>query len=574
MSHVPPTISFAHPRFGIRRKLLSGYVVIALFTAMLGLYAVASLEQLNHGQHLTSRDVFGGTHLLAMWIDRASSSRRAILTYALSEDPAERAPLRAQMATDTVELERITQQIDAADIDRAEVAALARVMRTWHEYERWRDQALSDADAAADPGLIFAEYRANGAQLDSAIDLAIDEFLASKRSAGDQLEQSAQVTYEQTRQLAMILSAGAVALALAIGLWMSRHIARATAQVAAAAEGLARGDLDQRIEVHSGDELGQMAESFRRMILYQQDVACVANAIARGDLSQDIEPKSEADVLGNAIRRMSENLRRLVAELQDALQRSCELVKEKDSYGATIREQLSELSRLLNENAMLHDRVRHAAVRTAALNEQSLRRIGADLHDGPGQALALALLRLDTPDTAHAHFNALRRAVTDALADIRSIAAGLRIPELEQRSLLEVVTRAVREHERRSGTPVHLDIGELSAHSAFAVKLALFRALQEALSNATRHGGGREVTVRTWVADDWLWLTVADRGQGFRTSVPDAKGRLGLVSMRERAELLGGRFHVDSAPGRGTIVQLCWPLSLSSCEAIDDAISA
>jgi len=69
------------------------------------------------------------------------------------------------------------------------------------------------------------------------------------------------------------------------------------------------------------------------------------------------------------------------------------------------------------------------------------------------------------------------------------------------------------------------------------------------------------VVVRVWAADDWLWLRVADSGPGFATSSIKRRGRLGLVSMRERAELLGGRFTVTSDPGRGTVVELCWPIA-------------
>jgi signal transduction histidine kinase len=205
------------------------------------------------------------------------------------------------------------------------------------------------------------------------------------------------------------------------------------------------------------------------------------------------------------------------------------------------------------------------------LNEQALRRIGSDLHDGPGQALALALLRLDSADTFAASGNSIREIVQDALTELRSIAAGLRLPELSALPVSGVVERAVRDHERRSGVPVRLELSELPADAATSVKIALFRALQEALSNATRHGGGADISVRTWAADDWLCLTVADRGPGFEAARAEPKGRLGLASMRERAELLGGRFQVDSMPGRGTAVHLCWPLSLGPLKVVDES---
>jgi signal transduction histidine kinase len=561
---------FNQPRLGVCLKLLSAFVLVALFTGMLGWYAVATIETLNSGQRTTYRDVFGGTHLLATWLDRAWETRRDTLAYALAQGPGERAQLRQRMSAGDLELEQLSLQIDAVDTDREEVDALARVVDSWHTYAQWRDRTLAAADAANDPGLVVVEYQAQGARLDSNIDSAIDAFLGSKRQAGGRLEEAAQITYEHMRELSILLSVGAVAVALGVGLFMSRSIAGVARQIATAAEGLSRGELDQRIEVRSRDELGQMAVSFRSMIVYQQDMARVANAIAQGDLTQDIEPKSEGDLLGNAFRRMSGNLRQLVSDLQCALDRTRTLLVEKEGYAATVRNQVVRLSRLLQENAMLHDRLRRAAVRTATLNEQGLRRIGADLHDGPCQALAFALLRLDALEGGKENCDSVRAAVTDALSELRLIAAGLRLPELADLPLPAVVRRAVRDHERRSGTPVLVELGDLSTDATVSVKVALFRALQEALSNATRHGSGAEVTVRAWLADDWLWLTVADRGPGFSDAARESKGQLGLASMRERAELLGGQFQVSSAPGCGTMVQLCWPLALRSCPQADD----
>jgi signal transduction histidine kinase len=69
------------------------------------------------------------------------------------------------------------------------------------------------------------------------------------------------------------------------------------------------------------------------------------------------------------------------------------------------------------------------------------------------------------------------------------------------------------------------------------------------------------VSARVWTEDDELRLTVSDRGHGFVPDQAEKKGRLGLASMRERAELLGGTMDIESRPGHGTTVQLSWPLS-------------
>lgn len=240
----------------------------------------------------------------------------------------------------------------------------------------------------------------------------------------------------------------------------------------------------------------------------------------------------------------------------------------------TIQLQQRELQRRLDQNLRLHERVRQAAGRTTALNEQALRRISADLHDGPGQALALALLRLDALEAPCGDSNACRRtqadfatvhaAVRDALADVRAISAGLRLPELENYSVAEVALRAIEDHQRRSGVPVRRQLDNLPDQAPLPIKIALLRTLQEALSNATRHGHGAEVSVQFACESDTLILKVSDRGPGFDPDSIERSVHLGIAGMRERAELLGGSFDIESAPGSGTCVIVSWPLAARS----------
>ena len=205
-----------------------------------------------------------------------------------------------------------------------------------------------------------------------------------------------------------------------------------------------------------------------------------------------------------------------------------------------------------------------AASRTTRLHEQTLRRITADLHDGPGQVLALALLRLDAlrdPCGEQADFIVVHDALQDALAEVRAISSGLRLPELEPIAVRDVIERAIADHERRSGENVMRHVEDVPTQAPLAIKIALARTIQEALSNATRHGRGARMTARAWCSRDRLYLEVSDAGPGFDPAGVDTRAHLGLASMRERAELLGGQFKVESAVGEGTKVIAWWPLA-------------
>jgi signal transduction histidine kinase len=232
--------------------------------------------------------------------------------------------------------------------------------------------------------------------------------------------------------------------------------------------------------------------------------------------------------------------------------------------------QVRDLSGLLRQNAALHERVQTAAERTTTLSERALRRISSDLHDGAGQMLSLALMRLSALRTRRAtdadDEREIEDAVREALRDMRAVAAGLRLPELAPLSVADVATRAVQDHSRRSGIPVELKLGELPEMAEQAVKISLFRALQELLSNATRHGGGRDVVVTVGAGHAGpgsrgrLTLQVKDAGPGFDPASLTAAQGLGLAGVREQAELLGGGFEIISRPGDGTRVDVWWPL--------------
>jgi len=236
---------------------------------------------------------------------------------------------------------------------------------------------------------------------------------------------------------------------------------------------------------------------------------------------------------------------------------------------AALRRQVTTLTSLLEQNAALHGRVRHAAARATTLSEQERRRISSDLHDGPVQALALAMLRMDAlagressngSTEIPVDLNVVRRALTDALAEMRAIAAGLRTPRLADASPEEVIRRAVSDHRRRTGKLVLEQFADLPLEAPLPTKIAMFRILQEALSNAERHAGGRNIEVRSRAESRHLELGISDEGPGFDPSAVPAEGHLGLAGMRERAEVLGGRFELLTAPGRGTTVRVELPL--------------
>lgn len=234
-----------------------------------------------------------------------------------------------------------------------------------------------------------------------------------------------------------------------------------------------------------------------------------------------------------------------------------------DSQRRALNDRIDELSALLRQNEALRARVQRATQRATSLNESYLRRIGADLHDGPAQLVAYASLRLDSPKLADPRTSAeereasltnIKTSLDDAMAEIRAICSGLMLPHIETDSLAELLKRAIVAHEQRTGVTVDLLLNETPAYLSRAAKICIYRFVQEALNNGYRHAGGIGQKVTQSSEGGQVTVEVADEGHGFSMSDVSPE-KLGLAGLRDRVESLGGVFHLFSSD-RGTIVRM------------------
>jgi signal transduction histidine kinase/HAMP domain-containing protein len=302
---------------GIRAKLLGGFLLVALFTGAMGLYSAIAGQQLKAGSESIYSDAYGETYLLATWLNEVRHSEGELASYLLADDQVNRAEIRADMDDFDAKLVIISAQISALDMNAEDDADPRPLFASWGAFVNWRDSSILGAIDAGEWAAARETYRLNGEAYSEVIDAEANSYLAAKKQAASELHDALVEAGLATSRLTLTIAAGATISALLIGLFLSRTIAATAGEVAAAAKGLAQGDLDQRIEVRSRDELGVMAEAVREAIAYQQEMARVAISIAAGDLSQDVEPKGSRDVLGLAFRRMVTNLRALLAELHE-----------------------------------------------------------------------------------------------------------------------------------------------------------------------------------------------------------------------------------------------------------------
>jgi signal transduction histidine kinase len=234
-----------------------------------------------------------------------------------------------------------------------------------------------------------------------------------------------------------------------------------------------------------------------------------------------------------------------------------------DEQRHRLERQVQELGALLQQNANLGLAVQRAYHRTADLNEQFLRRVGADLHDGPAQLLSLALLNIDNVQQlarkaglADAEVQRLRAVLFDAMQEIRTISAGLVLPELGKVSLDATITMAVRDYTQRTGVRVRSQVTPLPLDVPRDLKVCAYRFVQEALNNGFLHAAGADQSVEASASEGIVAISVSDRGGGMTQDRAPATARksggLGLKGLRDRIEALGGKLQVESRAGFGT----------------------
>jgi signal transduction histidine kinase len=214
----------------------------------------------------------------------------------------------------------------------------------------------------------------------------------------------------------------------------------------------------------------------------------------------------------------------------------------------------------------LSERVSRDAVRRVVEAQELERaRLARELHDETGQALTSILLGLKPLEESAANDEdrsavaSLRELVVSTLQDVRRLAVELRPSALDDFGLASAVERLADSFREHSGLRVDLEAQLGAERLPREVETALYRIIQEALTNIVKHAEASRVSIVLTHRDGVAVVVVEDDGSGFDASSTRGDG-LGLVGMRERVALLGGRLRMESAAGSGTTVRAEVPL--------------
>jgi PAS domain S-box-containing protein len=276
----------------------------------------------------------------------------------------------------------------------------------------------------------------------------------------------------------------------------------------------------------------------------------------------------------------------LVADIQhaDGTLREVELVvavlpDHERSFVQMVINDITQRTREKKDLLRSRRTLRELSASLVEAREEERQRIARELHDELGQRLTALKLEMaaclrDHPNVALAErAQGMLDMLDETVASARRIAMDLRPLMLDDLGLAEAIDWLVQEFKRRTGIGVSVRLDKAVSGLPPSLATTLYRIVQEALTNITRHARASEVTIALEHRGQELHLTIEDNGIGFaRTSQTRSAGSFGLLGIRERVLMLGGRLSVGNAAGGGARLVVRVPLVRPVAQALEEDV--
>ncbi len=216
-----------------------------------------------------------------------------------------------------------------------------------------------------------------------------------------------------------------------------------------------------------------------------------------------------------------------------------------------------------------HEQKMEMGLRVIRAQEEERRRVAREIHDGPAQTLANIVLRLEIaerllefdPTRVKAELIDLKNLVRSNLQDIRRIIFDLRPMALDDLGIVPAISKYLDNFEANYGIRCKFFIEGREKRLLPALEVALFRLVQEGMTNVAKHAHSEKVDISLIYQEDWTVARIQDYGKGFEVTyaLTTPGEHFGLIGMRERVEMFSGRFSIQSILGKGTTIELSIP---------------
>jgi two-component system sensor histidine kinase DegS len=325
--------------------------------------------------------------------------------------------------------------------------------------------------------------------------------------------------------------------------------------------------------VKAGDLLEDKTRAARRRLA---EVSKFFDTLSENQVSQAYEQANRLQVQLAENRAEEKQYRQKRDRLQRRLQSLLQTIERAEHLANRLNVTISYLTSDYEDVGEAIDKAKlkqDYSLRIIEAQEEERKRLSREIHDGPAQMMANVLLRSDLiertyrekgPELAFLEIKSLKEMVRDALTEVRRIIYDLRPMALDDLGLVPTLKKYLETTEDyNKGTKLYFQSNGNEVRLPSNYETAIFRLVQEAITNAVRHGKASKIEVKVEWLKNHVTLIVKDNGAGFDQSIVKNQS-FGLLGMKERIELVNGEFFINSSPGNGTVLMFQIPLETES----------
>jgi len=311
----------------------------------------------------------------------------------------------------------------------------------------------------------------------------------------------------------------------------------------------------------TADEVERLARRNTQATNRLRQVEATIDTVPRGDLQETyttvLDTQQRLFTMQGQLEKLQSDQSNMERYL-DLLRRAIEYAEASEDYDAQVSDEAGTTQPLI--------------VRIIEAQERERRRLSQQMHDGPAQSLTNLILQAEIcerlfdvdPEQARGELGNLKKAVAATFQKVKGFILSLRPMMLDDLGLIPTLRRYVESFSENSGVLTDLKVAGKERRLASHKEVTTFRIIQELLNNAQEYSNANSARINLDIGRERLRVSFEDNGDGFELTdgltSPDAE-RLGLATMRERIEMLGGQMYFDSELGRGTKVDFDLPVS-------------